>query len=156
MKTLFAYTEPDRKYPGYVNISMQDNGVAVTVREDTNQDAPAPGYSAVKIIPASELGKISDGYHTFNELYQHRCVLFACLMQSHPDLSWKSKKHSDGSAWDGWFIAGMRLPSGDITYHLPADMWELLSGVDTLDLGVAWDGHTSADVVARLTEFAKG
>lgn len=156
MKTLFAYTEPDRKYPGYVNISMQDNGVAVTVREDTNQDAPAPGYSVAKVIPASELGKISDGYHTFNELYQHRCVLFACLMKSHPELSWKSKKHSDGSEWDGWFIAGMRLPTGDVTYHLPADMWELLGSIDALEAGVAWDGHTSADVVARLTEFAKG
>lgn len=156
MKTLFAYTEPDRKYPGYVNISMQDNGVAVTVREDTNQDAPAPGYSVAKIIPASELGKISDGYHTFDELYQHRCVLFACLMKSHPELSWKSKKHSDGSEWEGWFIAGMRLPTGDVTYHLPADMWELLGSIDTLELGVVWDGHTSADVVTRLTEFAKG
>ena len=155
MKTLFAYTEPDRKYPGYVNISMQDQGVAVTVREDTNYDAPAPGYNVVKIIPASELKNMSDGYHTFDELYQHRCVLFACLMKSHPDLSWKSKKHSDGSEWEGWFIAGMRLPTGDVTYHLPADMWELLGGIDTLELGVAWDGHTSADVVARLTEFAK-
>ena len=152
MKTLFAYTEPDRKYPGHVNISMQDNGVAVTVREDTNQDAPAPGYSAVKIIPASELGKISDGYHTFNELYQHRCVLFACLMQSRPDISWRSKRHADDSAWDGWFIAGMRLPTGDVTYHLPIDMWGLLEGVDTLYRAFEWDGHTSADVVARLTE----
>ena len=156
MRTLFSYTEPDRKYPGYVNISMQDNGVAVTVREGTNQDAPAPGYSVAKVIPASELGKISDGYHTFNELYQHRCVLFACLMKSHPELSWKSKKHSDGSEWEGWFIAGMRLPTGDVTYHLPADMWELLGSIDTLELGVVWDGHTSADVVTRLTEFAKG
>ena len=156
MKTLFAYTEPDRKYPGYVNISMWDNGVTVAVREDTNQDAPAPGYSVAKIIPASELGKISDGYHTFDELYQHRCVLFACLMKSHPELSWKSKKHSDGSEWEGWFIAGMRLPTGDVTYHLPADMWELLGSIDTLELGVVWDGHTSADVVTRLTEFAKG
>ena len=157
IETVFSYTSPDGDYPGYVNMSIhQPSGdMIVAVRGVSNPDQSME-EEQWKTIPNSEIGKISDGYHTFEELYQHRCTLFACLMKSHPDLSWKSKKHSDGSAWDGWFIAGMRLPSGDITYHLPADMWELLSGVDTLDLGVAWDGHTSADVVARLTEFAKG
>lgn len=42
-------------------------------------------------------GEISDGYHTFNELYQHRCALFLALMASNPSIS----KHHDGSEWDG-------------------------------------------------------
>ena len=99
-----------------------------------------------------DVGDTSDGYHTFNELYEHRHALFIALVISHPDISWRSKKHHDGTSMEGWFICGMRLPTGDISYHLPMSKWEDLdtSGIDTLDVGVEWDGHTSADVVKRL------
>ena len=50
-------------------------------------------------------GKISDGYHTFEELYAHRIMLFICLMKSNKDISWKSRVHGDGTSLDGWFIA---------------------------------------------------
>ena len=30
--------------------------------------------------PSDIRGAISDGYHTFNKLYEHRCVLFAALV----------------------------------------------------------------------------
>jgi hypothetical protein len=107
-------------------------------------------------LPASEqpkvTGETSDGYHTFNELYDHRCTLFLALMQSAPALSWISTKHEDGTSWDGWFIAGMKLPTGDVTYHLPARMWSLAceTGAAILETGFHWDGHTSADVVKRV------
>ena len=51
-------------------------------------------------------GDISDGYHTFEELYEHRCALFVALLIKSPDISWYSLKHSDGSDWPGWFIDG--------------------------------------------------
>jgi hypothetical protein len=97
-------------------------------------------------------GEVSDGYHTFDELYEHRCTLFLALMQAHPDRSWVSTKHNDGSKWDGWFVAGMRLPTGDVTYHLPAGMWSLAcdTGATCMERGHPWDGHTSADVVKRV------
>lgn len=100
-------------------------------------------------------GDVSDGYHTFDELYEHRCTLFLALMQAHPDRSWVSTKHHDGSEWDGWFIAGMRLPTGDVTYHLPSGMWSLAceTGADVLTRGHEWDGHTSADVVKRVQSW---
>ena len=44
-----------------------------------------------------ETGKISDGYHTFDELYAHRCTLFSAVMKSNKHLSWKSFFHDDGS-----------------------------------------------------------
>lgn len=99
-----------------------------------------------------EPGEVSDGYHTFNELYEHRCALFLALMASNPELSWISEKHHDGSEWEGWFIAGMRLPTGDVTYHLPIRMWSLAcdTGADVLAFGREWDGHTAADVVFRF------
>jgi hypothetical protein len=99
------------------------------------------------------IGKISDGYHTFDELYKHRILLFIALMKSHTDVSWWSDTHADGSQWDGWIIAGMHLPTGDITYHLNADYAALLDGVQRLEKAPEWDGHTSNDVLQRLHDW---
>lgn len=97
-------------------------------------------------------GETSDGYHTFNELYDHRCTLYLAVMKAHPSLAWISTKHADDSTFDGWFIAGMKLPTGDVSYHLPARMWSLAceTGATILERGHEWDGHTSADVVKRM------
>lgn len=97
-------------------------------------------------------GQISDGYHTFDELYEHRCSLFLALMASNPAISWASTLHDDGSSFDGWFIAGMNLPTGAVTYHLPAGMWSLAceTKATILERAPKWDGHTAADVVKRL------
>src|SRR5574343_1157886 len=103
------------------------------------------------IIPG-ETGQVSDGFHTFDELYEHRCQLFAALMHCRRDISWKAGYHSDGTMFDGWFIAGMDLPTGRITYHLPATMWNLL-GVPSYERAPEWDGHTPQDVVSRLNEW---
>ena len=102
--------------------------------------------------PEQNPGEISDGYHTFNELYDHRCTLFLALMKAHPTLSWMSWKHHDESTMDGWFIAGIKAPTGDVTYHLPENMWELArdTGAAVHGTGLLWDGHTPADVVKRI------
>lgn len=102
-----------------------------------------------------DTGKVSDGYHTFDELYDHRCHLFVALMRSNPEISWRAKRHHDGSSFDGWFIAGMDLPAGAITYHLPISMWGLLdgAGIYKMDTAPEWDGHTAADVVSRIAEW---
>lgn len=99
--------------------------------------------------------KISDGYHTFGELYDHRIVLFICLCASLVEDNyvhvWRSKKHSDGSEWDGWFIMGIGLDKGkQITYHLPMTHWDNTKFASTIDRAPEWDGHTSADVLERL------
>lgn len=100
-------------------------------------------------------GKISDGYHTFDELYDHRCHLFIALMRSNPKISWRANNHEDGTMFRDWFIAGMHLPNGDISYHLPQWMWRMLdhSGITTSNLAPKWDGHTAEDVVALLAEW---
>jgi hypothetical protein len=41
------------------------------------------------------------------------------LLNSYPNRSWESRKHDDGSMFEGdWFVAGKHLPTGDVTYHL--------------------------------------
>lgn len=100
-------------------------------------------------------GDVSDGYHTFNELYNHRHHLFMALMKAYPHLSWRAICHADGSRYDGWVICGMHLPTGDISYHLPAALWPKLNGsnITSTIRAPEWDGHTSADVLNRLNEW---
>jgi hypothetical protein len=97
-------------------------------------------------------GDTSDGYHTFNELYEHRYALFIALMKSHPKISWRANNHDDGTMFDGWFIAGIHFPVGDISYHLPLNKWGLLdnAGITTTNKAPAWDNHASQDVIQRL------
>lgn len=92
-------------------------------------------------------GSISDGYHTFNELYEHRNLLF-CLLLSEGD-GWKSRFHYDGSSYEGWFVAGTKLSTGPITYHLPLSMWDICQA-EILDKAPLFDGHTSNDVLDRV------
>lgn len=102
------------------------------------------------------VGEVSDGFHTFNELYDHRCLLFLALMKAHPEQSWFALAHDNGEVWAGWFIAGMVLPTGKaITYHLPDKFWTFAeaSGAKALRQAPKWDGHTSKDVIARLHEW---
>lgn len=101
-------------------------------------------------------GDTSDGYHTFNELYEHRHALMLALMSSLPTQSWFSQCHDDGSSFDGWFIAGVNLPSGPITYHLPDRLFNAAKATlaNELPLAHKWDGHSAEDVVARLMAFA--
>lgn len=108
-----------------------------------------------KIEIPCDPGKVSDGYHTFDDLYDHRCHLMIALMTRMPELSWRADKNDDGNKWPGWFTAGIYLPTGTITYHLPQWMWSMLDGkdIETYDVGPKWDGHTSADVVTRLAAW---
>lgn len=100
----------------------------------------------------------SDGYHTFKELYEHRHTLFVSLMNLLSDTkraekAWKSNKHHDGSMYDGWFIAGIGIEKGDqITYHLPLKYWDKLK-TNNRNRAPKWDGHTSKDVIDRLTNL---
>lgn len=57
-----------------------------------------------------ETGELSDGYHTFNELYYHRAVLFSVICNQNKDIAWKSKLHSDETMYDGMFIVGINTP----------------------------------------------
>lgn len=96
---------------------------------------------------------VTDSYHSFEELYAHRILLFIALMKGSPEISWKSRNHNDGTSYDGWFIAGMHLPSGDITYHISDKFWGMLQNINTLEKSPPWDGHTSEEVIRRLNNY---
>lgn len=105
----------------------------------------APAVDAAPIT-----GETSDGYHTFNELYHHRAVLFSVIVKAFPDKAWKARKHHDGSMYDGMFIVGIETPDGQATYHYDIDpYWDMF---DCREVGLApeWDGHTAAQAIERI------
>jgi len=90
-------------------------------------------------------GLISDGYHTFDELYEHRMILFSVILNSNKQKSWKSKLHDDGTMFDDYFIVGITTTEGNYTYHYHIDNWDLFD-VKELQYAPKWDGHQPSDI----------
>ena len=101
-------------------------------------------------------GETSDGYHTFNELYHHRAVLFSVIVRDHIDSAWKSKAHHDGSMYDGMFIVGIETPSGQATYHCDIDPYWDMFDCKELSRAPEWDGHTPDDAIERIATLGTG
>ena len=95
-------------------------------------------------------GDTSDGYHTFNELYRHRAILFSVICNERPDVAWKSKRHHDGTMYDGMFIVGIDTPEGQATYHYDINPYWNLFRVKELELAPEWDGHTPGEAIRRI------
>lgn len=104
-------------------------------------------------IPESGIGDLSDGYHTFNELYHHRAVLFSVICNLMPERAWKSKLHDTGDMFEGMFIVGIETPDGPATYHYDINPYWDMFKVQELEKAPKWDGHTSADAINRIATF---
>lgn len=109
---------------------------------------------AAKIVT----GETSDGYHTFNELYEFRLLYNAALFNEFAkagkiEVS-KSWRHSDGELCfgGGWFVVTAELPTGQITNHYKSKYWSLFN-IPALEWAPEWDGHTANDVAERLRQF---
>lgn len=98
-----------------------------------------------ELVDKLRAGEISDGYHTFNELYYHRAVLFSVICNQNKDIAWKSKLHSDGTMYDGMFIVGITTPQGQYSYHYDLILWSLFD-VKELDKAPEYDGHLPKDI----------
>jgi len=119
-----------------------------------------PKNEVVLKAPEGKQIIVSDGYHSFEELYDHRIELFIALCRKIKDYGaqppygeyiWRSLKHSDGSSILGLFVMGIQAEKEkQITYHLPTNRWQDCNFADELEQAPEWDGHTSADVLERL------
>lgn len=102
---------------------------------------------------------VSDGSHTFNELYYHRMILFSIICNNLNDgkcKAWKSWKHSDDTMFDDYFIVGITTPEGDYSYHYHKDYWNEFA-VDELETAPVYDGHLPSDIgrLVRIGSFHK-
>jgi hypothetical protein len=110
--------------------------------------------SATVVLKIPDGVEVSDGYHTFGELYEHRIALWMAICKLLAIDAWRSRKHSDGSCIDGWFVLGLFDDAGkQMTYHLPNSRWDECDFAETLDRAPKFDGHTSADVLKRLARL---
>lgn len=107
------------------------------------------------------LGELSDGYHTFNELYEFRKVYNAVLFNTWNDSGYggtrqydvhKSWRHHDGELCfgGGWFIVVAMLPTGQISNHYKAEDWDLFKIPEADKAKYPFDGHTPQNVIERL------
>ena len=124
-----------------------------TMVEENNRYLIQPIRNFVANLTSAVNGSTSDGYHTFDELYEHRTVLFSVICNSHTDLAWKSRHHHDGTMFDDMFIVGIKTPAGQCTYHCENRYWGLFR-VPELERAPEFDGHTPEDVLVRIQSLS--
>jgi hypothetical protein len=114
--------------------------------------------------------QVSDGFHTFSELYNHRNILFIALCRK--IHTWGLDKITDDEnigIWktrfdfenkycgDGWFIMGIGTKKGEqVSYHLSYELWDKCSFAKTMEKVPAFDGHDSKEVLSRLLKYHIG
>lgn len=110
----------------------------------------------IKLPDGTQVGDVSDGYHSFNELYEFRKVYNAALFNEWAKQGkyqvHKSKKHYEGDDCfgGGWFIVVAALPGGQISNHYELKDWTLFK-LPVYDKALyKFDGHSPADVLERL------
>lgn len=92
---------------------------------------------------------ISDGYHTFGQLYHDRAVLFAVICNTYKENAYKSKLHHDGTMFgepNEMFIVGLYTPEGHYSYHYHIDPYWEMYDVEELECAPEYDGHTYKDI----------
>lgn len=102
-----------------------------------------------------DMDNVSDGFHTFKQLYHQRAMLFAAIVDTHPWLAWKTKKHEDGQyCFDKngeWFLVCIETPKGPYSYHYRTEEYWDLFNCDEIDKAKPFDGHTEKDVDRLLS-----
>lgn len=102
-----------------------------------------------------DMDNVSDGFHTFKQLYHQRAMLFAVIVNTHSWMAWKTKKHEDGQyCFDKngeWFLVCIETPKGPYSYHYRTEeYWDLFDCVE-IDKAKPFDGHTEKDVDRLLS-----
>lgn len=117
------------------------------------------GTGSAEGLTSVNMGEVSDGYHTFNELYSFHMAYNALLFNEWAAQNkygvHKSWKHADGKdCFDGgWFVVSAQTPQGQITNHYEKKDWQLFN-VPYRKTAVEWDGHTPQEALKRLLRLA--
>lgn len=123
----------------------------ITISSSTGIYAKVGDKNIDITIEVDDLTKVSDGYHTIEELYEHRNILFLLYVLSqrgeYDTIYYRKDKNIPG-----WFILYIEITEGQISYHLPDKFFKhvRLSGIKEAPKDYKWDGHKSNDVLTRL------
>ena len=159
----FTFYADRSRYCGKVFTIVEVFDNCYAVKEDNHEyywaDEMIEGLVEEEETKQKDMGEVSDGYHTFNELYEYRMLYNAALFnefakQGLYDVH-KSRKHSDREYPFGdsnWFIVMAELPTGQISNHYEMKDWDKFQ-IPEKPLANKWDGHSPRDVTERLTSF---
>jgi len=113
----------------------------ITIKRDFGLD----GKYEVK-----SLAEVSDGYHTIEELYEHRNLLFLALCSIDPKRCW----WREDPETPGWFLLYMETGqiAGQLSYHLPDKYKFFVENIEHRPNG-EWDNSMS--VLDRLNWLIK-
>ena len=136
-------------------IIKDETGNIYTCKEDLFDKI----YERVDDPSEDDMGNVSDGYHTFNELYRYRMLYNAAFFNelAKGDIKvCKSYKHYDGEECfgGGWFIVMAELPTGQISNHYENRYWGLFN-IPELETAWKWDGHTPNEAANRIESYLK-
>lgn len=118
----------------------------------------------IKITPNG----VSDGFHTFDELYYYRMLYNANVanllafiksknIKEFTDFDViKSKKHFGGELCygGGWFIVVIKTPWGQISNHYKLKYWDMFN-CRSAKTSWKWDGHTMKESTDRMIKLNK-
>lgn len=130
------------------------------VRYEDGYESWSPKDVFEKAYHEGCMGDVSDGYHTFNELYRYRLLYNAAFFNELAKLGkvevCKSHKHYDGEECfgGGWFIVMAELPTGQVSNHYENKDWDLFN-VPELETSFEWDGHTPNEAADRIEAYLK-
>lgn len=102
---------------------------------------------------------ISDGAHTFGDLYYQRMVLTSVIAKTLVTIDkpsgkvFRSKLHADGTMFKDYFIVVFQTVDGYFSYHYHMDNWDNFYFVKEIPKAPEYDGHTDVDVSRLLTMF---
>lgn len=105
-----------------------------------------------------DIEKVSDGYHTFAELYEYRKLYNAAFFNELAKKGicnvHKSKRHATGEECfgGGWFIVMADLPTGQISNHYKLKDWGLFK-CEERPFAEKWDGHTPKQAAQRILDY---
>lgn len=96
-------------------------------------------------------GDMSDGSHTFDELYVHRNLLWVNLCLTNPESCYFVKEH-----YPDWDLLVYEYVGMQMSYHIQKihrNVYQNLIKVKKIE-DHEFDGHSPEDVIARLTKLA--
>lgn len=105
------------------------------------------------------MDKVSDGFHTFGDLYDHRRALMAALAKAVLLDAWKTRHHhpdDETPMFPGYFLVGINLPTGGVRYHYKLAHWDDFRSLIEVPHAPVWDGAGPNETVSRLLAWARG
>lgn len=130
-------------------------------KEVSNAEKEAKkGYVAMSIKQFRIVdGDMSDGYHTFDELYEHRCLLFLLWLVEEQLLCKRLEVacrvvYYQLEHYEGWDLVQTYVDNKQISYHVPAKYRHVLVSnfVEDKKLTEKFDGHSSKTTVSRMVQ----